>query len=109
MRFLIDENIHVRVVTFLRAEGHDVLSILETHSNISDEEVLLIAIGQQRILITHDTDFGEMIFRDGSEHCGVVLLRPGNEKFEHVRDSLSHFLNKHSEEEIIERVWSIAL
>jgi predicted nuclease of predicted toxin-antitoxin system len=43
---------------------------------LSDEEVLAIAVREQRILLTYDrADFGELIFRYRHRHCGVILLR----------------------------------
>ena len=42
---------------------------------MSDESVLSKSVAENRILITNDKDFGELIFREGKDHCGVVLLR----------------------------------
>ena len=106
---MVDENVHLRIVAFLRVEGHDVLSVSESFSNSSDDVVLKRACDEQRILITHDTDFGEMIFHRGLGHHGVILIRPGDEHFEKVRDRLALFLAEHSEGEIQRQVWSISL
>ena len=38
-----------------------------------------IATATDRILITNDKDFGEMIFREGKPHKGVILLRLDDE------------------------------
>jgi predicted nuclease of predicted toxin-antitoxin system len=40
---------------------------------------LRIASTTDRILITNDKDFGEMIFREGKPHKGVILLRLDDE------------------------------
>lgn len=109
MRFLVDENIHTRIVAYLRTEGHDVLSVLETFPNANDAAVLSRARNERRVLITHDTDFGELVFRHGLDHQGIILVRPGDERFEIVRDRLATFLSGKTEEEIRSSVWSITL
>lgn len=48
-----------------------------------DEEVLSGAVAGDRVLITTDKDFGELVFRDGRAAVGVVLIR-----FEIVSDAL---------------------
>ena len=63
MKFLADENIALAVVSFLRKQGHDVASITEISPGSSDASVLLKAEEEQRILVTSDTDFGELVYR----------------------------------------------
>jgi len=43
--------------------------------SIEDHEVLEIARAEDRILITNDKDFGELIYRQQLEHTGVILFR----------------------------------
>ena len=42
--------------------GHDVLSGLETDPRATDEALLALANQEQRVLITEDKDFGELVF-----------------------------------------------
>jgi predicted nuclease of predicted toxin-antitoxin system len=42
---------------------------------ISDGEVLDRAFAEQRILLTEDKDFGELVYRLGRPARGIVLLR----------------------------------
>lgn len=41
-----------------------------------------IAVSEGRIVVTNDKDFGEMVFRSGRAHRGVVLLRLRDERAE---------------------------
>ena len=60
----------------LRQAGHDVLWIREAAPGSSDVAVLKRAREEERLLITFDKDFGELVFRRGqSGSHGVVLLR----------------------------------
>jgi len=64
MRFLLDESADFPVAAFLTDRGHDVTSIARDYpSALEDDEVLSIAQKEQRILITNDRDFGELVFR----------------------------------------------
>lgn len=47
----------------------------ELSPSVRDEEVLREANGRRALLVTADKDFGELVFRQGLVHPGVVLLR----------------------------------
>ena len=63
MKFLADECCNTGLVGSLREDGHDVLYILETKAGVSDDKVLLDAYNEERILLTEDKDFGELVYR----------------------------------------------
>lgn len=65
------------MVERLREDGHDVLYVAELAPSIPDEEVLQQANDRGALLVTADKDFGELVFRQGRVHLGVVLLRLG--------------------------------
>ncbi len=75
MNLLADEGIDWAVVDRLRREGHDVVYIAELSPSITDEEVLREANDRAALLLTADKDFGELVYRLGRLHNGVVLLR----------------------------------
>lgn len=54
----------------------DVEWIQELAPGLRDEDVLELAGRRQRVLITYDTDFGDLIFNRGlPARAGVMLLR----------------------------------
>ena len=63
------------MVNGLRNKGIDIVPIKELMSGSSDETVLETANEQGRILITFDSDFGQLIFRQKLEARGVILLK----------------------------------
>lgn len=75
MKFLVDECCDLSMVTRLRENGHDVVFIPETTPGITDDEVLDRALLENRVIITEDKDFGDLIYRLGKPAFGVVLLR----------------------------------
>jgi predicted nuclease of predicted toxin-antitoxin system len=75
-RFLANENISRTTVDLLRENGHDVKWVAESSPSIDDELVLLLACGEKRIIITFDSDYGDLIYRDkNSPPPGVIYLR----------------------------------
>jgi predicted nuclease of predicted toxin-antitoxin system len=75
MNFLAVECCDAGLVASLRADGHDVLYVLENLQGTIDDEVLSLAYQEQRILITEDKDFGELVYRLRRPTVGVILLR----------------------------------
>lgn len=76
MRLLANENFPRAAVEALRAEGHDVAWIRTDAPGISDDAVLALARGEQRVLLTFDKDFGELVLRRGARAShGVILFR----------------------------------
>lgn len=82
MKFLVDECTGTSVVACLRSEGHDAMAVVEVMPEADDEEILDRAVREGRIVVTNDKDFGELVFRSGWEHRGVVLLRLRDERAE---------------------------
>ena len=75
MQFLLDVCAASRSMHSMLTEGgHDVLSASEGHLRATDEELLALARGQQRILITEDKDFGELVFVRRLPHPCIVRL-----------------------------------
>ena len=79
MQFIVDESAGTAVAEYLRSIGHDVSVVAEATPQASDQDILTKASTEERILITNDKDFGELIFRSGWSHHGVLLLRLRNE------------------------------
>ena len=69
----------LRLSPFSRNAGHDVLAVTEDMPQADDRAILARAVQQQRILVTNDKDFGELVFHSGQPHRGVLLLRPPDE------------------------------
>ncbi len=93
MRFVVDECTGPSVADWLRTRGYDVFSVYDEAPGIDDDAVLHIAVSQERVLITNDKDFGEMIFRDGKRHHGVVLLRVKDNRLASRLVVLQHLLD----------------
>jgi predicted nuclease of predicted toxin-antitoxin system len=70
-----DESVDGPVVARLRRDSHDIVYVAELSPSITDDEVLREANARGAVLLTADKDFGELVFRQGAIHAGVILLR----------------------------------
>lgn len=77
MKFVADECCDSDIIELLRKSGHDVMSIAELNPGTEDDYVLNESFKEDRILITEDKDFGELVCRLKKPTRGVILLRIG--------------------------------
>lgn len=75
MKILADENIEREFIEALREAGFDIVSVRESYIGVADDEILQIAEKESTVILTYDTDFGELIFRYSLKSRGVILLR----------------------------------
>ena len=78
-KLLADENIHPEVVRFLEARGHDVLDVKRDGlTGRSDLHLVRRALAESRVIVTHDRDFGRLVFAGKVRFWGILYLRPGH-------------------------------
>lgn len=76
MRFLGDVGISPRSIEHLRDQGHDAAHLHALGlERLSDSEILQLAVNENRIVLTHDLDFGELVAASGSRVPSVVVFR----------------------------------
>jgi predicted nuclease of predicted toxin-antitoxin system len=71
LRVLTNENVHPAVVTFLRGRGLDVATATEAMlRGAEDVAVLRRATAENRLVLTHDADFGRLAIAAGEPFVG---------------------------------------
>jgi predicted nuclease of predicted toxin-antitoxin system len=65
----------VNIVASLRNEGYDVWHVLEDSAGSSDDDILRSAYQQNRILLTEDKDFGDLVYRLRKPAKGIIFIR----------------------------------
>ncbi len=79
MKFLVDEGLSFRVADALTAVGHDAVHVTRIGlAGAVDEDVVARARTEGRVLISADTDFGELLARGGDALPSLVLFRREN-------------------------------
>ena len=74
MRFLIDRCAGRHLGDWLSSQGHDVVESRELGPDAGDRALLEHAAAEERILVTIDTDFGELVYVGEIPHAGLVRL-----------------------------------
>jgi predicted nuclease of predicted toxin-antitoxin system len=75
MKLFANENLFEPIIGYLRKKGHDVLSVREGSSGISDDEVYKRACNEKLVIITMDKDFSR-ILRFPPEKCaGIIVVK----------------------------------
>lgn len=75
MKLYADEGVDRQIVVVLRAAGFDVAYAAEIDPAVADEFILEKAVAEDRLLLTSDKDFGELVYRLGKASAGVMLIR----------------------------------
>ena len=98
LKFIIDVGVGKKVEDFLYKSGYDVLSVREINPSMSDSKIIGIASKNNRIIITMDKDFGELVYNSGLKHKGILLLRTENCSADKKIIILSEILRNYSSE-----------
>lgn len=99
MRFLADMGVSMRVMAWLRAAGHDALHLREQGLlRLPNGQIFAKAHQEQRVVLTFDLDFGEILAASAGQIVSVALFRLRNTRTDHVIARLQHVLSESSHE-----------
>jgi predicted nuclease of predicted toxin-antitoxin system len=100
LKFLLDQDVYAVTARFLAALGHDVIRAVEVGlSRASDEDILREAQSRERLLVTRDRDFGNLVYVRGLGR-GVLYLRILPSTQNSVHHELARILVSYSQEEL---------
>jgi len=93
MRFLADMGVDVRVVHWLREQGHDAIHLRdEGLQRLPDAEIFEKASHEQRVVLTFDLDFAEIAALIDRRPVAVIVFRLHNTRAVHVISRLEAVL-----------------
>lgn len=76
MKFLADMGVSIHVVAWLCAEGHDAIHLREEGlQRLPNGAIFAKAATEDRVLLTFDLDFGEVLALSGNQRVSVVIFR----------------------------------
>jgi predicted nuclease of predicted toxin-antitoxin system len=97
MRVLADMGVSQRVVEWLRAAGHDAVHLRdEGLQRLPNGDIFHKAAGEQRVVLTFDLDFGEILAACGGQLVSVILFRLRNTRADFVIQRLADVLAQSS-------------
>ena len=79
-----------------RVERLAQVDVAELGADPGDAAILGIAAAEGRVLVTIDSDFGALVFRDGAKRVGVLRLRERAPAF--LADRASELLDLHGDD-----------
>ncbi|MEM9777437.1 MAG: DUF5615 family PIN-like protein [Chloroflexota bacterium] len=94
-KFLIDVSLGVVATQWLKDNFEDVVAVRDVDLRMLDHSILAWAVEENRIVITLDKDFGELVYRNNLEHRGILLLRLESETGLRKIEVLSFILNQY--------------
>jgi predicted nuclease of predicted toxin-antitoxin system len=98
MRFLADMGVSQRVVTWLRASGHDVVHLREQGlQKLPNGEIFEKATRERRVILTFDLDFGEIVALSRGARTSVAVFRLRDTRTETVIARLGRVLGESSD------------
>lgn len=76
MKFVVDANLSPRVADRLNAAGHDAVAVrdLGLH-DATDDEIVDQALTDDRVIVSHDTDFGTLLAVSRQTKPSFILVR----------------------------------
>jgi predicted nuclease of predicted toxin-antitoxin system len=97
MRFLADMGVSQRVVEWLRAGGHHAVHLREEGlQRLPNGEIFQKAGREQRVVMTFDLDFGEILAASGGQIVSVIWFRLRNTRADNVIRRLDDVLAQSS-------------
>jgi predicted nuclease of predicted toxin-antitoxin system len=95
MRFLADMGVSTGVVEWLRNQGYDAKHLRhEGLHRLPNGEIFAKAIHENRIIMTFDLDFGEIVALAKGKSASVILFRLQNTRTSHLLERLSAALKE---------------
>jgi predicted nuclease of predicted toxin-antitoxin system len=102
MRFLADMGVSMRVVEWLRAACHDAVHLRdEGLQRLPNGDIFQKGFAEQRIVLTFDLDFGEILAESAGHVVSVILFRLHDTRTDHVIERLKTVLEQSSAELLV--------
>lgn len=94
MRALIDEDVHIKVIGWLKEKGHDAVRV---PSGTKNGAVIKLAQEESRVLITRDADFSDRFLYPPGQFKGIIVLKIHPPKLEKLLKALQQLFDEFPE------------
>ena len=105
LKFLLDENVDVRLSSFLKRRG---FSVLVSPKGLKNGSVLALADKESCVLLTNDKDFANLGVVGSSESAGVVVFRVHPPVLSKLESALARLLKEVSPKEFSGKVFLLS-
>ncbi len=99
MKFLLDMGLARTTAVFLRDHGYDAVHLRDEGLQcLSDDRIIEKARQENRIILTHDLDFGRIVALSKQKTPSIITFRLDNMQPAYVNHYLSQALTRFHEE-----------
>ena len=93
MKFLLDMGLAQSTARHLRQQGHNALHLRDQAlQRLTDDQIIAKAVAEERIVLTHDLDFGRFIALGGYQAPSVITFRLSDMRAPQVNRRLAEVL-----------------
>jgi predicted nuclease of predicted toxin-antitoxin system len=108
MQFKTDENVPIEIAVLLSASGHNAKTATDQGLRGASDPVLFVTCKEEhRVLVTLDSDFGDIRVYPYDESPGIIVLRLRNQGKSHVMSIFHRLLPLIDREPLRERLWIV--
>jgi len=94
-KFLADVRVAKCIIDLVTHLGYNIKWVAIIDKSMDDEEVLKLSEKENRILLTNDKDFGELVFHQRKISKGIILLRIKRQNSKEKAVLLKKLLEEH--------------
>ena len=106
MRFKTDENLHPEAASFLRANGHDAVTVWDQGmQGEPDLHLAGVCQSERRALVTLDMGFADIRAYPPEQFAGLIVLRLNQQSRRHVLGVLPSVVELIKTEPLKGRLW----
>ena len=108
MRFKVDESLHVEVADLLRGQGHDALTVFDQGlRGRGDHDIADTCRSENRVLLSLDLDFSNILMFPPENYPGLVVLRLRNKGRAAVRHVVTRVMDHLNKEPLAGCLWIV--
>ncbi len=108
MQFKLDENLPLELAPFLRARGHDAVTVADQRLTGSDDsDLAAVCKNEGRVLMTTDLDFADIRAYPPEEYPGLIVFRMVLQSKRRVMTLCGGLLSLLDEEEVSGKLWIV--
>ncbi|MDA3918913.1 MAG: DUF5615 family PIN-like protein [Deltaproteobacteria bacterium] len=74
LKFLIDVGVGKEIENYLHAEDYDIKAVQDIDPCMEDENIIRTAFLENRMVITMDKDFGELVYHSSMKHSNCYEI-----------------------------------
>jgi predicted nuclease of predicted toxin-antitoxin system len=97
MMFLADMGVSMKIVSWLREQGHDIFHLHELGMQKAKDSVIFEkAYQEDRIILTMDLDFTDILALTASQFPSVILFRLTDQQADNIIQKIKYIIKQHS-------------